>query len=142
MGSLLRNLLKVVLGLVIISAVGLYVMVNHSEIRQELVCSGHWKDAPTEPETAYLQLNEYRWWVRLWSNKQGNAKVQTDKRAMSEYFSDVTRVHDGRLAIYAFFDYDFRANQLGKFRGGYRAANKEITIEFLPTAIFIGTCDG
>lgn len=69
-------------------------------------------------------------------------RTEAVKRAMSEYFSDVTRVHDGRLAIYAFFDYDFRANQPGKFRGGYRAANKEITIEFLPTAIFIGTCDG
>jgi hypothetical protein len=80
--------------------------------------------------------------IKLWSNTHGNAKMQTDKRAMSEYFSDVRRLFDGRLALYSFHDYDFSKNQLGKFRGGYRAANKEITIEFMPTAIFIGTCNG
>ena len=138
MGSLLRGLL----GLVVVTAIGLYLIVTQSAVRQELICKGHWKDAPDEAETAYVQLNEYRWWVRLWSNNRGNANVQTDKRAVSEYFSDVSRVHEGRLAMYSFHDYDFQTKQIGKFRGGYRAANKEITIEFLPTAVFIGTCDG
>lgn len=59
---------------------------------------------------------------------------------MTEYISDVRRVFDGRLAMYSFHDYDFGNDQLGRFRGGYRAANKEITIEFHATSIFIGTC--
>jgi hypothetical protein len=106
MGPFLRRLLKVLLSLTLLGVIGLYVIVNHSELRQELVCKGYWKAAPNQIETAYVQLNEYRWWVRLWSNNRGNANVQTDKRPMSEYFSDVRRVHEGRLAMYSFHDYD------------------------------------
>ena len=135
MGRILKRLLTALVGLAVIAAVGLYIVGNYSELRQELVCAGHWKDAPTENETTYVQLNEYRWWVRLWSNTHGNATVQTDKHGLSTYLSDVRRVHDGRLAMYSFHDRDFSKDQLGKFRGGYRAANKEIVIEFLPTGI-------
>lgn len=132
--------MKAVAVLALIVAAGLYIVVNHSEVRQELVCSGHWKSAPSESEKAYVQLNEYRWWVRLWSDSNGNATVQTNRRAMSEYISHITKIHDGRLALYSFHDYDFSANKVGRFRGGYRAANGEITIEFLPEVVFIGTC--
>ncbi len=118
----------------------LFIVVNYSEARQDLICKGHWKEAPSESETAYVQLNEYRWWVRLWSDSNGNAKMQTDRRAMSEYISHIVKIHDGRLALYSFHDYDFAANRVGKFRGGYRAANGEITVEFLTETIFIGTC--
>jgi hypothetical protein len=145
MGKSLKAVLKLVIFLAIAEGAGLYVVVNYSEARQELVCKGHWKDAPQENETAYVEVNEYRPWVRLWSNTRGNMRAQTDKRAMTEYFSDVRRVFDGRLAMYSFHDYDFSNDKLGRFRGGYRAANNEITIEFHPTSnfssIFIGTCE-
>jgi hypothetical protein len=141
MGKFLKAILKLVIVLLAVGGAGLYVVVNHSEARQEFVCKGHWKDAPQEDETAYVELNEYRPWVWLWSNTRGNMRVQTDKRAMTEFISDVRRIFDGRLAIYSFHDYDFSSNELGRFRGGYRAANGEITIEFLPTSIFIGTCE-
>lgn len=133
---------KVIIGLALAVAAVLYVVFEHSEARQELVCKGYWKDSPSESETAYVQLNEYRWWVRLWSNNQGNLLVQTDTRPLTDFISDLRRTFDGRLAFYQFYDYDFGSGKLGKFRGGYRAANNEITIEFLPEAIFIGTCDG
>lgn len=142
MGKFLKALLKLVIVLAAVAGAGFYVVVNHSEVRQELVCNGHWKDEPQANETAYVELNEYRPWVRLWSNARGNMKAQTDKRAMTECFSGVTRVFDGRLAMYSFHDYDFsNDNNLGRFRGGYRAANKEIIIEFHPTSVFIGTCE-
>lgn len=132
--------MKAIAFLALTVTAGLYIVVNHSEIRQELICKGHWKEEPSASETAYVQLNEYRWWVRLWADSNGNAKVQTDRRAMSEYIPHIIKIHDGRLALYSFHDYDFSANKVGKFRGGYRAANGEITIEFLPEAVFIGTC--
>lgn len=144
MGRILKLLFKTLGGVLIVAIVGLYVLVNHSAVQRDLTCSGHWRDEPEKKETAYVQLNEYRWWVKLWaaSNSAGDAKVQTDKRALSEYISHVTRIHDGRLALYMFNDYDYTRREVGKFRGGYRAANKEITVEFMPTAVFIGICDG
>lgn len=72
MGKFLKAVLKLVIFLAVLGGAGLYVVVNHSEARQELVCNGHWKDAPHENETAYVELNEYRPWVRLWSNAHGN----------------------------------------------------------------------
>jgi hypothetical protein len=71
MGNFLKGVLKLVMLLAFIAGLGLYVMVNHSQARQELVCKGHWKDAPQESETAYVDLNEYRWWVRLYDNPRG-----------------------------------------------------------------------
>lgn len=141
MGKVLKHVLKVLAGIVVIAAAALYVVVNHSAARQELVCKGHWKDAPEASDTAYVQLNEYRPWIRLWSGPHGDVKVQTDKRAEVGYFEDVRRTGEGRLALYSFWDYDFQSNKLTKFRGGYRAANNEITMEFWQGAIFIGTCE-
>jgi hypothetical protein len=137
----MRGTLKSLAVLAVAGGVALYVVFNHSEVRQELACKGHWKDAPQENDTAYVQLNEYRPWVRLWSNSHGNMLAQTDKRAMTEYLSDIRRVLDGRLAVYSFYDRSVSSDTVGKFRGGYRAANNEITIEFLATSIFIGTCE-
>lgn len=142
MGRFVKGSLKVICALLLVAAAGFYVVVNHSLIRQDFVCNGHWKDAPSESETAYVQLYEYRWWVHLYSNSRGYVKMQTDKRALSDYIPEVIRIHDGRLALYSFHEYDFKADKVGKFRGGYRAANNEITIEFLPDAVFIGKCDG
>lgn len=139
---MLKAVLKLMVFLSVVAGAGLYVVMNYSEARQELMCEGHWKHRPEEKETAYVELNEYRPWVRLWSNNQGNMKVQTDKHAIMKYFSDMTRLSDGRLAFYIFHDdYDIRNDKRGRFRGGYRAANKEITIEFLPELVFIGTCE-
>ena len=124
MGKFLKALLKLVIVLAAVAGAGLYVVVNHSEARQELVCKGHWKDEPQENETAYVELNEYRPWVRLWSNTRGNMQAQTDKRAMTEYFSDVRRVYDGRLAMYSFHDYDFRSVPRWLPRGEQRNHNR------------------
>jgi len=129
-GRILKRLLKVLGGLAVLTTVTLYIIANHSAAQRELTCSGHWRDQSENKETAYVQLNEYRWWVRLWSDRQGNAVLQTDKRALSDYIPDVRRIHDGKLALYMFHEGQ-------KFKGGYRAANKEITIEFMPTAILL-----
>ena len=69
--------------LVLIAGACLYVVVAYSETTRELVCNGHWNGTTFEPETAYVQLKEYRPWVKLWSNRQGRVLVQTDKRTMS-----------------------------------------------------------
>ncbi len=124
----------------IVAGVALYVIVNHSEARQELVCRGHWKHAPQQSETAYVRLNEYRRWLIPWASTHGNALVQADKLAFTVYFSEVRRVFDGRMAMYSFHDFNFAADALGRFRGGYRAATNEITVEFTESAVFIGTC--
>jgi hypothetical protein len=131
-----------------LTGAGNYVLAHHSTDVQELVCRGHWKEAPSEAETAYLRLDEYPWWPKLfsqvWDGSPGpaeSATVQTDKKAITEYFPDARRVFDGRLAMYSFHDFDFNTRKIGRFRGGYRAANKEVAIEFAGYGPFIGTCE-
>jgi hypothetical protein len=112
---LLKLGLKLIAGVVLSTALCLYVLVNYSVVRQELTYKGHWKDGPAERDTAYVQLDEYRWWVSLWSQQRGSGsvRIQTDKRALSIYFDAVSRVGDGRLAFYAYHNYDYGAGGLG-----------------------------
>jgi hypothetical protein len=149
MGRFLRGAAKLVAALAVLVGAGFYVLAYHSTVAQELVCKGHWKDQPSEPETAYVDLTEYRWWLNLFNEitsnspgPEGHAKVQTDKKLTTEYFSDVRRVGDGRLAIYTFRNFDFTTRTTGTMRGGYRAANREIVINLGEwPGTFVGTCE-
>ncbi len=41
----------------------------------------------------YLKLNEYRWWVGLWSNADGNLHTEIPNVHL-DYYSDITKVGD------------------------------------------------
>ena len=71
MKRILFWLLKIIAVAVLLAGVLLYVLVNHSAVTQELTCKGYWKDKG-EADVAHVQLTEYRWWVHLWSESDGN----------------------------------------------------------------------
>jgi hypothetical protein len=56
---------------------------------EELTCEGRWRTG-RQPEVAHVVLTQYRWWVRLWGDSDGNVKVQTDNylRALDIPFID------------------------------------------------------
>lgn len=130
----LIGLLKVITVAVLLAVVLLYVLVNHSALTQELTCKGHWKDKEV-PEVAHVRLTEYRWWVHLWANRDGDVQVQTEKLAMLSYLPYVQKIGEGSLAMYA-----FRDREDGSMQGGYRVANGEMTIRFTDGSVFIGKC--
>jgi len=108
--------------------------VNHSTSTQELTCKGHWKDKEGT-EVAHVQLADYRWWVHLWAESDGNVKVQTEKIAMTTFLGFVHKIGEGSLTMYMFKD-----TKNDNMRGGYRVANGEMTIKFMDGWVFIGTC--
>ena len=133
MRRFLVGLLKVIAVAVLLAGVLLYVVVNHSGLTQELTCKGHWKDKEGA-EVAHVQLTDYRWWVHLWGESDGDIKVQTEKLAMLGYYGFVRKIGEGSLALY-----DFRNTKDSDMRGGYRVANGEMTIKFTDSLVFIGT---
>jgi hypothetical protein len=119
---------------VLLVGVLLYVLASYPPVKQELTCKGQWKDKEGA-EIAHVQLTGYRWWVHLWSESDGELKVQTEKLAGAFYLPFVRKTGEGSLALY-----EFRNTEDGEMRGGYRVANGELTIEFADSFVFIGTC--
>jgi hypothetical protein len=117
--------LKIIAVAVLLVGVCFYVVVNYSELTQELTCKGYWKELGQNKEVAelaHVRLTEYRWWVHLCSESDGNVQVQTEKIASAHYIPFVEKIGQGSLAIY-----EFRESKFGDFKGGYRVANGEIT---------------
>jgi hypothetical protein len=106
MRHVLAGILKIIVVAVLLVAVCFYVLVNYSAVTQELTCKGYWKELGQNKEVAevaHVQLTEYRWWVHLWSESDGNVKVQTEKLASAFYIPVVRKIGEGSLAIYEFF---------------------------------------
>jgi len=135
MRHVLARILKFIAVAVLLVGVCLYVLGNYSEITLELTCTGYWKELGQNKEVAevaHVQLTEYRWWVL--GESDGNVKVQTEKLASAHYIPFVEKIGKGSLAIY-----EFRESKSGDFKGGYRAANGEITLKFSDNLFFVGT---
>jgi hypothetical protein len=134
MRRVLAWILKIIAGAVLLVGVCFYVLVNHSTSTQELTCNGYWKELGQNKEVAevaHVQLIKYRWW--LWPESYGYVKAQTEKFALDLYIPFVNKIHEGSLALYEFRESD------GGFKGGYRAANREITLKFSDNLVFVGT---
>jgi hypothetical protein len=137
MRLVLAGILKIIAVAVLLVGVCLYVVVNYAALTQELTCKGYWKELGQNKEVAevaHVQLTEYRWWVHLWSESDGNVKAQTEKLALAHYIPFVQKMNEGSLALY-----EFRESKFGDFKGGYRAANGELTLKFSDNLVFVGT---
>jgi hypothetical protein len=89
MRHVLAGILKIIAVAVLLVGVCLYVVANYSELTQELTCKGYWKELGQNKEVAevaHVRLTEYRWWVHLWSESDGNVQAQTEKFALVTTF--------------------------------------------------------
>jgi hypothetical protein len=133
----LAGILKIIAVAVLLLGVCFYVLVNYSALTQELTCKGYWKELGQNKEVAevaHVRLTEYRWWVRLWGESDGEVQVQTEKNFVAYYFPFVAKIGEGSLAIY-----EFRQSKSDDLQGGYRASNGEITLKFPGNFVFVGT---
>jgi hypothetical protein len=118
------------LGALIAAAVILLVFVaNFSAVETHFQCSGTiTKHSNSQPETIYMKLQEYRWWVGLWSDSDGSVWLEVPNGSL-EYFERVIEVGD-QLQIY-----DYQKNPKGYFS----SLSKTLAIT-TTTWSFAGTC--
>lgn len=106
---MIGKVIKYLVAAVAILGLLLIVAVRLSEIEHFYECKGTiTHDGTTKPLTAYVQLNEYRWWVDLWDKSYGNLHVEIPKGG-TLYYSDLRKV-GSQLMIW---DYT------GEYKGSY-----------------------
>ncbi len=128
--------LKIIVGVAALVGILIFVVVNFSEISSEFVCEGELlQDAERKQDTAFVVLNEYRWWVHLWGQSDGNIRVQLEKTILDHYVSRIEKIGDDFLAIYKFWNDDKT-----KVVGGLQSASSKLTIIFHDGSVFVGKC--
>ena len=79
-----------------------------------------------------MTLEEYRWWVHLWSDSDGNAVVYFDNPEFVTYVPDIDKLFSGITASYTF-------SGSGTF-GSLRIANGNFDLSLGNNRFFEGTC--
>ena len=127
-GKIFRSLAILFVGLV----AAFVVVANFSETKTILTCKGEITDAgQSRPDTLFAALNEYRWWVGLWSDSAGYLKIEMPDRGY--YFFSTLKDLDTLLHIYNGYP--------GKleFKGSYSKLSKSLKLS-TPHGFFDGTC--
>jgi len=81
--------------------------VNYSAVPTEFTCEGETRkgDGPPERDTGRLRVDDYRWWVGLWSDSHGSANFQS-KNIAYFYASKLNRSGAGNFSFYMGLDPD------------------------------------
>ena len=117
-------------GALVLIVVLLYAfLVTFSAQVSKFGCSGEItsKEGP-RPEIVYIELTEYRWWVSLWSDSDGNLGLEIPNKTL-EYYSHIVEVGNQRQ-IYSFE---------GKPVGVFSTLSKKLGLK-TPIGVFDGTC--
>jgi hypothetical protein len=123
-----------ILGAIGGTVVLLFVFVaNYSTVESRFQCIGEVSSTGgSHPVTVYLKLEEYRWWVGLWSESDAAIHVEIPNISV-DYFGNVKKVGDQ----YQIWD---SANNL---KGNFSTLSKTLAIQLpvkLKTDFFDGTC--
>jgi hypothetical protein len=125
----MKALKPIFVALVIVATMFL-VAVKFSAVDYRFECSGNLVlTQNSRPETIYLKLQKYRWWVRFWSNSKGALWAEVPNEA-SEYYSQLSEAGD-LLQIY---------KGPNKFNGNFSSLSKALTLEIPFHGTFSGTC--
>lgn len=123
----------------ILGAIGVAILlllvfvVDFSAVESRFQCPGEIssKDG-SRPVTVYLKLEEYRWWVGLWSESDAAMHIEIPN-AYFDYFGNVKKVGDQ----YQVFD------SAKRIKGNFSTLSKTLAINLplkLQTDFFDGTC--
>ena len=108
------------------------VVANFSESRTVLTCKGETTTAgQPSPDTLHAALNEYRWWVGLWSDSDGNLKVELSD-GFTRYY-DTIKDLDTRIHIYIGYPGEL------ELKGSYSKLSKSLKLS-TPYGFFEGIC--
>lgn len=84
-----------------IAAILFAAVVNFSEIRSKYACNGVFTSGEDSIKGAiYIKLNEYRFWVALWSYNKSDGNFHTEiPNELFDYYSKILEVGD-QIQIY------------------------------------------
>lgn len=108
-------------------------VVNFSAVESRFQCPGEISSTDgSHPVTVYLKLDEYRWWVGLWSESDAAIHLEVPNTYV-DYFGNVKKVG------YQYQIWDSAKN----LKGNFSTLSKTLAIQLpvkLKTDIFDGTC--
>ena len=83
------------IGVVALAVVLLYFfVVNYSSVETSFECPGGFTNSNlTEPATIFFRLEEYRWWVGLWNESDGNLRLEVPNERV-DYYPQLVEVGD------------------------------------------------
>ena len=124
-----------ILGVIGGAVILLFVFVaNFSAVESRYHCLGEVSstDGAPRPVTVYLKLEEYRWWVGLWSKSDAAIHLEIPNTHI-DYFGNVKKVGDQ----YQIFD------SAQRIKGNFSTLSNALAINLplkLQTDFFDGTC--
>jgi len=123
-----------ILGAIGVAVLLLFVIVaKFSTVESRFQCPGEISSTDgIRPVTVYLKLEEYRWWVGLWSESDAAVHIEIPNTYI-DYFGNVKKVGDQ----YQIFD------SAKSLKGNFSTLSKTLAIQLpikLKTDFFDGTC--
>jgi len=118
------------LGSLLLIVIGLFLFVaNFSSISSNYECLGEMSTGENKSsKTIYIVLEEYRWWVGLWSDSDGNLKLEIPNEHL-DYYSQVVEVGN-QLQIY---------DPPNEMKGHFSTLSKTLALK-TPYGFFDGKC--
>jgi hypothetical protein len=124
---------KMILGLCMLFVGLLAIVVNYSEASTDWMCQ---RAGERDGQySAYMSLNEYRFWVHLWSASDGNATILFSEINTTVYVPTINRLSEGITTNY-FFLGPARTDQRGRFR----LADGRFQFSATDNYLYIGNC--
>ena len=120
------------LGILLLVIVGLFLFVaNFSSVSSNYECTGEISLGESkESKTLFIVLEEYRWWVGLWGNSDGNVQLEIPNEHAG-YYSHVVEVGN-QLQIY---------EPPNEMKGNFSTLSKTLALK-TPYGFFDGKCMG
>lgn len=87
----MKKLSKFIAASVALIVIVFVLIVTLSAIDTRLQCTGTLtQQSVASPMTIFVKITEYRWWVGLWSESEGNVWLEIPNRSF-EYYENVSR---------------------------------------------------
>lgn len=108
------------LGVCLFLVAGLFLFViNFSSVTSNYECKGEISyDESKLPKTIYIVTEEFRWWVGLWSDSDGNLKLEIPNEHVN-YYSHMVKVGN-QLQIY---------DPPNEMKGNFSTLSKALTLK-------------
>ena len=118
------------LGILLLVIVSLFLFVaNFSSVTSNYECTGEISSGESkESKTLFIVLEEYRWWVSLWSDSYGNVQLEIPNEHVG-YYSYVIEAGN-QFQIY---------NTPKEMKGSFSTLSKTLALK-TPYGLFDGNC--
>ena len=118
------------LGILLLIVVGLFLfVVNFSSVASNYECAGEISSGESKTsKTIYIVLEEYRWWVGLWGDSDGNVKLEIPNEHLG-YYGHVVEAGN-QLQIY---------DPPNAMKGHFSTLSKTLALK-TPYGFFDGKC--